>query len=130
MTQDFELRIEPDPALVATARLFAASVARQHGVPEGSVDDLKLAVTESCAASFDSSPDHHLTLTLRQPDEGPGAGVSVRVSSKGLRDVERAESTDPTRPVSGFAMVQALFDDARVLPGPEESSISFSLPAG
>lgn len=46
------LVIEPEPSLVATARAFAASLARSAGMDEVRIHDLKIAISEIIANSI------------------------------------------------------------------------------
>jgi serine/threonine-protein kinase RsbW len=47
-TDRLELMIPPEAGSVAMARMFAASVARHFGCDEGTVEDVKVAISEAC----------------------------------------------------------------------------------
>ncbi|MEX2274641.1 MAG: ATP-binding protein [Actinomycetota bacterium] len=108
------LRLRPDPALAATARLFAAAVARRAGVGQERIDDLKLAVTEACAAAIDAGSAVEIDVAA---NDGRVA-VVVRASRIGE---DRASA--PDAPIGRLDLIRALFDDVETSPG----SISFSL---
>lgn len=46
---DFRIDIAADARFVSTARLFAATLARQFACPEERVQDVKVAISEACS---------------------------------------------------------------------------------
>ena len=50
-TATVRLAFPPEPRLLATVRLVVGIVARQVGIDEESVEDLKVAVSETCAVA-------------------------------------------------------------------------------
>ena len=109
------MRFKPDPDLVSAASLFTSTIARDAGVDEGSIDDLKLAVTEACAAAIEGgAAEIDLELVL---DE---ARLSVRVTAEGIGDAATARSA----PIGHVALIRALFDDTTSRP----DAVSFSVP--
>jgi anti-sigma regulatory factor (Ser/Thr protein kinase) len=131
MPDRLTLEIPPDAAYVATARLFAASVARHFAVDEELIPDLKLAISEACAGDIlmggGASPVRisataavgRLGFEVIQPElaEEPGPA---------------SESTPTPGETALLAMevIQALFEDAEVVDGPEGRVIRFGAPTG
>jgi hypothetical protein len=113
----FALEIPPDPAFIGTARLFAASIGRSFRLPETSVDDMKLAVSEACGYLMVTAP-------------GP---VAVQVEQSAARLTFNITSTpSPAAEASdhetllGLEVIGALFPDAQSTPDPP--TITFSVP--
>lgn len=115
MTEDrFSLKIPAAAAYVGTARIFAATIARQSGVSEEGVEDLKLAISEACAAGV--------------RDEGEGA-IGVLVERGGGALVFEIVGEDLPPPPSddlvatpesfrrsvGYDVIRSLFPDAQIL---------------
>ena len=129
MTEDtLTLTFPPVPAYVSTARLFVGAVARQYGVDEERVGDLKVAVSEACTSA----------IRLRRDGEEPVAVVittergelSVRIPASVERDGDRGDgytTGDLVRSLS-MELIQALFPEARTIDGQAGPSISFSVP--
>lgn len=100
--QRFELIVPAAPGHVATARLFAATVARTLGAEEETVEDLKLAVSEVATA----------VVVNRRSDEvrvvviGDNGRLTFAVGP-----VEMGDLTDSA--IDPADIVLALFADAR-----------------
>jgi anti-sigma regulatory factor (Ser/Thr protein kinase) len=109
------MRLRPDPDLVSSARLFAAAIAREAGADERSIDDLKLAVTEACAAAIGAGAGA-IDLEL----VADAARLSVRVAAAGIGDASAAHDA----PIGHLALVSALFDDTDI----GSDAVSFSVP--
>ncbi|MEX0755457.1 MAG: ATP-binding protein [Actinomycetota bacterium] len=110
-----QLRIAPDPALAATARLFAAAIARDAGIGEDRIDDLKLAVTETCAAAIDAASE-----AIEIEAVASGDGVFVRVRADGIG----RDGSAPDAPIGRLELVRALFDDTIT----EPDLVGFTVP--
>ena len=80
------LEIDPDPQLVPTARMFAATVARQLGCPEDAVLDVKIAISEACTNAVQAQ---------RRPRRRDAC------AAEGLRRGLRAASTRSRTPARG-----------------------------
>lgn len=129
MTDRLTLEIPPDAAYIATARLFAASVARHFAVDEELIPDLKLAISEACAGDIliggGRSPIHisatagedRLGFEVTQPAEAEPPGAP-------------SESTPTPGETAMLAMevIQALFENAEVVDGPGGRVIRFGAP--
>jgi anti-sigma regulatory factor (Ser/Thr protein kinase) len=125
------LQIPSDAAYIATARLFAASVARHFAVDEELIPDLKLAISEACAGDILVG----------------GGGSAIHISATAAEDrlgfeVTQPEETDSPPPPSeatptpgetaqlALEVIQALFEDAEVVDGPDGRVIRFGAPTG
>jgi anti-sigma regulatory factor (Ser/Thr protein kinase) len=125
------LEIPPDPAHVATARLFAASVARHFAVDEELIPDLKLAISEACAGDIlagSGSSGIHIAATAGEGRLGFEVTQPAQVEAPG----PASESTPTPGETALLAMevIQALFDDAEVVDGPDGRVVRFGAPTG
>jgi anti-sigma regulatory factor (Ser/Thr protein kinase) len=108
------LAIPPEPRLLGTVRLVVGIVARKAGMGEEGVEDLKVAVSETCAVAVgDLSRAGRLDPIEIDLVEGPDRfGIEVR---------DRAPAPVPGDPVDGevddrelgLALVGALVDDLK-----------------
>lgn len=102
----FLIELRPEPAYVAPARIFAAEVARQAGVGEEVLDDVKVAVGEA------------LTRAL---GTGVTDGLQVRAARRGDRlffEIPQGRgggipdsSTDRLTAALSLELITVLFDD-------------------
>ena len=72
------MHVQADPAMARTLRVFVAEAARQLGIDEAEIDDLRLLATELLGNAIDTGSPH-LDLTLdalhgRWQLEGRGVG--------------------------------------------------------
>lgn len=88
---EFSLEIPADAHYLTTVRVFAVAVGRQLGMSESRVDDLKLAMSDTCAwlmrwRSFGESdrkllisiiPDGRRLLVMVESDGGPMQAEAV-----------------------------------------------------
>ncbi len=89
------LEISPTPAHVRTARLVAVAVARQCGVDEGLLDEIRLAVGEACSRAVGLHRLHSRTeLVEIEFSNGPRFSVAVRDAAPSESDVT-ATAPDP-----------------------------------
>ncbi len=126
----FTLQIPPDPAYVATARMFAATLARHFEIPDESIEDLKLAISEACSRSLAG-------------DEGAGIAMTIeRRTDRLIFEIEQSDlgperaSVDTPTPsahqlASGLSLelVSALFEDAAVVSEGDRPVLRFSIGA-
>jgi anti-sigma regulatory factor (Ser/Thr protein kinase) len=103
-----ELRFTPLASHVRTARLVAATLARRCGLAEESLDEVRLAVGESCARAVAL----HRALGIADPvvvvfDDGP-TSFSVQVEDRGPAGAPEPE------PGLSLAVVTGLVDDVVV----------------
>lgn len=130
---DFTLDVPADPGQIRTIRLFVSSIARQYECEPTSIEDLKLAISESCNLALDSL------------DEGSGDRITVKVSvdervltfhlggmrnsDNGFRRVDAvtAESLLDTAAM-GRELITALFPQARVDENEHGPTVELLLP--
>ncbi|HXF73541.1 MAG TPA: ATP-binding protein [Actinomycetota bacterium] len=117
----FVLDLPADAAFVASARVFAAGVARRAGCDETQVDDVKLAVSEAWAAIAGAGPSGSVRLEIAP--EGDRLRFELRSAGP------RSAAEPPDRPwPGGIELVRALFEDAEVLDEGPARTARFSVP--
>jgi serine/threonine-protein kinase RsbW len=136
----FLLEIGPEPRYVATARMFAAAVARHFNCEEDAIQDLKVAISEACSNSIKA----HQTQSLGRPIR-----IAVRTDQDGLVyeivDSGSGFAWDSTNAVDfssgppaeelleggiGLSLINALFPDLEVSPNEEGgTTVRFRIPA-
>lgn len=128
----FTLEAPSDPAYVSAARLFAATVARQVGVAEENLDDVKVAIGEACARALATAPERPLSVRAERSD--------LRLAFE--VDQGQASPSSPSDPTStptpqelavglNLELITALFDDADVvLRSDGTPMLRFSVEAG
>jgi anti-sigma regulatory factor (Ser/Thr protein kinase) len=117
-----ELSFSPLTSHVRTARIVAASLARQLGLDEETVDEVRLAVGEACARAVAI----HAALGLDAPvvlriDDGPHT-LAVDVCDRG-----EVGAPEP-QPGLGLAVVTGLVDDVVVERGPNGNHVRMVWP--
>lgn len=81
-----ELVIPSGPGHVRTARLLAASVARQAGFDDDRVDDVRLAVSEACLLHLGHRQPIHVHFTIDDD------ALTIAVGPQALPTVMEPES--------------------------------------
>lgn len=111
-----------EPPYVATARMFAASLARQFDLDEERIEDLKLAVSEACARAvatggrngrLDVTAEHRgdrLVFEIAQGEDSSGDDPMSEALQAGLH----------------LELIAALFPDAEAAARPDGLVIRFS----
>lgn len=133
----YVLEIDPDPKLVPTARMFAATVARQLGAPEDTVLDLKIAVSEACTNAVQAHQERGVETPIRvKVDEGVSELVyEVEDSGEG-HDVSpgdppevfrRAVEDSEDQQGMGLALIRALFPSTEFEPRGAGTIVRFRL---
>jgi anti-sigma regulatory factor (Ser/Thr protein kinase) len=115
------LEMPREAAYMATARLFAASVARHFGVDEELIPDLKLAISEACAGEIltgtgesevrisAASENSLLRFEVSQPEATPSPSIAAT-----------GNTPSPGETASlGLEIIQALFENAEVVEAPD-----------
>ena len=121
----FLLEVRPEAAYVAPARIFAAELARQSGVAEELLDDVKVAVGEALSRALGSTPDG-LTVKARRSEQR----LFFEIPQGQPTDV-RLSDTDRLTAALRLELVTVLFDDAEATVDEEgEPVIRFSVPVG
>ena len=105
----FSLEIPSSPEYVGTARIFVGAVARSRGAEEEEVHDLKLAVSELCAAGAREG-DGPVRIALA-PD-GSSLSVEVEAARSGTEPVPDEATPDSFARSVGLDVVRLLFPDA------------------
>ena len=132
-TDRYVLEIDPDPQLVPTARMFAATVARQLGCPEDAVLDLKIAVSEACTSALQGSALAQEPVRLAVIENGNDLTYEVTDASYGFHEIpdEPTEVFDqvvdgvPDDQQMRLALIRALFPTAEVASIDSRSAIRF-----
>jgi anti-sigma regulatory factor (Ser/Thr protein kinase) len=111
----FSLELPGDPAFMATARMFASSLARHFEIEEDVVEDLKVAISEACARALASkTPDQPVTLRIARDEER----LVFEVSQGDLRPAAAGETPTPSHEelAAGMSLelITALFEDAEL----------------
>ena len=109
-----ELRIPPDPSYVGLARLVVAQAARQAGVADDRVQDVKIAVAEALAnairqqAALESSAAIDLTFGATE------VGFEVTVMAREGPATHADPATEPgaqlVDPELSFTIIEGLTD--------------------
>jgi anti-sigma regulatory factor (Ser/Thr protein kinase) len=137
MTDTYILEIDPDPQLVPTARMFAATVARQLGCAEESVLDVKIAISEACTNAVEAQAEHGIESPIRLTVEDSDGGLVYEVmdAGRGIDEVppeppevfRRAVEEDPDEQGMGLALIRALFPSAQFEPHGDGTVVRFAL---
>jgi len=122
------LTFPPVPAYVGTARLFVGAVARQYGVDEERVDDLKVAVSEACTSAIRLRGDGEDPVEVVVTTDQASLSVEIPASVEQESDLTEASTTGDLVRSLGMELIRALFPEARTIDGQPAPSISFSLP--
>lgn len=120
------LEIAALPRNVALARLFASGAARDAGVDEATIDDLKIAVSEAVTSALRAAGEDDL-ITVRTTDTGDRFAVSVERRPAAAREpaVRLERHADDMADV-GLALIVSLFPDA--ISDDPPGSVRFSVP--
>jgi serine/threonine-protein kinase RsbW len=116
-----ELEIPARSAYVGVVRLALAALARNAGMDEEAVDDLRIAVSEACTnavlSTEQAAPDEPVTVTWREePDR-----VAIEVADRGsVYDPEGAgENTQGIRMSLSISLLRSLVDECEIEPRPD-----------
>lgn len=125
----FTLELPADPAYMATARLFAWTLARQFGVNEELLEDLKLAISEACIRALTTAEGQPVAMAAERQG-GRLAFQVVQGTTPGGGDPAMATPT-PEEMAAGLSLelITALFDDGEVAEEGGRSVVRFSVPA-
>jgi serine/threonine-protein kinase RsbW len=118
------LTIPAKPEYIALGRLTLAGISRVHPLPEETLADLKLALTEACTNS----------VLHAYRDDGPGTveivfeldpgrlSVEVVDEGGGFSVADQPQRGRPSESGLGIAIIKALADDFEVTEGAEGGS--------
>jgi anti-sigma regulatory factor (Ser/Thr protein kinase) len=112
------LTIPAKPEYVSIARLTVAAVAARHGFTYDEIEDLKIAVSEACAAAI---PPNGVRPPLKLRFVLENGGLAAWVESGRAADAaaggSNAASDDPA--TLGVFLMQCLVDDVRRVEDPD-----------
>ena len=131
--REVSLTITRDPSLVRTVRLVAASLARRAGLDAAAVEEVRLAVGETCAVMIGAAEDDvvadseadQVTVTLQVGDglvaeiSGPSARPADDDTPEELADL----ATDR------WILVRGLGDDVEVVEQGASTRVRLAWPA-
>ena len=127
---EVSLTITRDPSLVRTVRLVAASIARRAGLDAAAVEEVRLAVGETCAvmvgvapedAALTSASGEQVSVTLRVDD---GLVAEISGPSAAPADDTPAELADLAElGADPWALVRGLLDDVDVVEQGESTTV-------
>jgi serine/threonine-protein kinase RsbW len=129
-----ELRIPPDPAYVGLARLVVAQAARQAGVPQDRVEDVKIAVDEALAnavrgqATINSSAP--IDLAFGVTDQGFEVEVRALESPATGADPASEPGPDLLDPKLSLTLIEGLTDGMSYEPDGTTVSLRFVVGLG
>lgn len=108
-----ELELAADPALLATARLFAAAAARAAGCDDDTVEDVRLAVSEACARS------------IRGAHDGDRVSIDAHVGIAGVAFVVAGPAGLSDDEIDGLDLVATLFPSASTTGDGDRTTVRF-----
>lgn len=115
MAEDrFSLRIPASAAYVGTARIFAAAIARQAGISEDRVDDLKLAVSEACAVGVRDAEEGTIGVSAQQD----GTALLFEVIGEDIPPPpsdDLVATPESFRRSVGYDVIRSLYPEAEIL---------------
>jgi hypothetical protein len=106
------LTMPAHPAFALTARLFVASSARILGADEGSVEDLKLAISELCASAAAAEPDASIEIRVTEGGEGPIVEFEGRTTLESVGST--ADEAEEFARAYRLPLLRSIFPDIHV----------------
>lgn len=124
------LDLPADAAFVATARIFASSLARHYAVDEDAVEDVKLAISEACAVYVRTGTDSTIRVSIEPHDDR----IRFEVSGPPIPPVPEGDDT-PLTPSdfaarTGAEVIRALFEGSEIVTDGGRSVVRFAVPVG
>ncbi len=133
----YAIDIDADSHLLPTARMFAATVARQFGCAEDSVLDVKIAVSEACANAVQAHQEHDVAAPIHLSVEEDEQGLTYQIEDSGPgfdpepeppRAVfQRAVEGSEQRQGMGLALIRSLFPSAQFARSGHGMVVSFHI---
>lgn len=115
----FTLEAPLDSHYIATARMFAASVARQFDMAEDLIEDLKLAVSEACSRAV-ATGGREGRLQLVAERRGDRLAFEIDQGTGTSEDDGVAEGLDAALHLE---LIAALFEDAESVARPDGTQV-------
>jgi anti-sigma regulatory factor (Ser/Thr protein kinase) len=127
----FALELPNDPAFVATARLFASSLARHFEIDEDVVEDLKLAISEACKRALAAKDEHRRLSVSAAKDNGRLVFEIPQGAMPPLAEEDTPTPSNQQMAASlSLELISALFDDAEMATDADgQPVVRFSVPS-
>jgi anti-sigma regulatory factor (Ser/Thr protein kinase) len=112
-----EIAIPPRSVYVGVVRLTIATLARNAGLDEDRVDDLRIAVSEACTSAVlaHEQADNQGSVVVRWAEDGDRVVIDVEGRVPPAADVEAEDSQGfSTRSVLSQALLDSLVDATEV----------------
>jgi anti-sigma regulatory factor (Ser/Thr protein kinase) len=113
-TELFTLELPSDPAFIATARMFACSLARHFEMDEEIIDDLTLAISEACTRALAAEETNgSLSVSAARSD----GRLTFEIPQGDLREPAATDTPTPSHEeMAGLSLelITALFEDAEI----------------
>jgi anti-sigma regulatory factor (Ser/Thr protein kinase) len=117
----FTLEAPLESQFIATARMFAASVARQFDMAEDLIEDVKLAVSEACSrAVATGGREGRLHLVAERRGDRLAFEIVQGTGTGRSKDEGTAEGLDAALHLE---LIAALFDDAESVTGSDGTEV-------
>ena len=114
------LEIPPQSAYVAIARLAITSLGRAAGLDEEKLDDLRIAISESCANAVLSVQEAGVDSPIEISFTAASDALEVLVGHSGAAPLPDAPSADSqgfsTQQVMSMALLRSLVDELDLAP--------------
>lgn len=113
------LEVPPQSAYVAIARLAITSLGRAAGLDEEKLDDLKIAISESCANAVLSVQEAGIDAPIEISFTAAGDALEVVVGHHGPPETDTADADShgfSTQRVMSMALLRSLVDELEVTP--------------
>jgi anti-sigma regulatory factor (Ser/Thr protein kinase) len=118
----FELQLPSLAEHLATARSFAAAVARHYDVAGEVVEDLKIAISEACVDALVARSG------IRVRAEDVGRAVTFEVDAPDAPETPEQEALDELGAPARLELIRSLFADATIETDHGRRAVRFSLP--
>ncbi len=115
-----ELRVPASSDALSLVRLFATSIGRQLDLADEVVEDLKLALSEVCAAAIERTDERDEGLTVEAAWSGDPTDITIRVSAIAAFSLGDPASDDRARLLDALGLRVRGADDGR--------GVEFSVP--
>ena len=121
MSDAFRLTLPSSAEHLATARSFAAAVARHYAIAGEAVEDLKIAISEACVDALVAGSPIEVAV-----DERDGE-IAFTVEAPEVRDGDERAVPDELGAPARAELIRSLFDNASVETGDGRRRIRFSV---
>lgn len=128
----FTIEVPGDPLYLSTVRLFTSAVVRHFQADEDTIGDVKVAVSEACAAFLRGDQEEGSIRVALIPDD---SALTLEVTSKDLslavspQRMAEVDTPTPSRMAAelGLELIRSLFEGAEVVSN-GASAIRFTVP--